>query len=195
MSEDSSNWKDLLVLLQGSIKAGVIAVDVIVESIEKCINETNGINSTTNSTNNSDNCNYEHIHVDKDLSDIFHILCTDILQSSTWSTRINAGYAIRRLTEKYSLYLTPLLSLSNNDGTLLTLEELDIFSVIKYSDKSMLLSSSSSYLQSDTLDDLYNKNWLIKQRKLLQKKLGIESLSKVSNHYHYLLFFITLLLI
>ena len=175
MSEESSNWRELLLLLQGSIKAGVIAVDVIVESIERCINDTNGITSTSN----SDNCTYEHIHVDKDLSDIFHVLCTDILQSSTWSTRINAGHAIRRLTEKYSLYLTPLLSLSNNDGTLLTLEELDIFSVIKYSDTSMLLSSSSSYLQSDTLDDLYNKNWLVKQRKLLQKKLGIESLSKV----------------
>lgn len=167
---DETNWRELLVLLQGSAKAGSIAVDVIIENIEKCINDANNI---------IDNSNYDHIHDDKDLSDIFHELCTDVLQSSTWSTRINAGHAIRRLTEKYSLYLTPLLSLSSNDGTLLTLEELDIVSVIKYSDTSMLLSSSSSYLQSDTLDDLYNKDWLIKQRKLLQKKLGIEALSQV----------------
>jgi hypothetical protein len=173
MSEDS-NWRDLLILLQGNNKAGVIAVDVIVENIEKCINNANDIIDN----NNNNEC-YEHIQYDQDLADIFHELCTNVLQSSNWSTRVNAGYAICKLTEKYSNYLTPLLSLSSNDGQLLLLNELDIHSIIKYSDKSTLLSSSSSFLQQDTLNELYNKNWLTKQRKLLQKKLGIESLSKV----------------
>lgn len=177
MSEESSNWRDLLILLQGNHKAGIIAVDVIVENIEKCVNDANNI---------TDNECYEHIQYDQDLADIFHELCTDVLQSSNWSTRVNAGHAICKLTEKYSNYLTPLLSLSSNDGQLLLLDELDIQSIIKYSDTSILLSSSSSsLLQKGTLDELYNKNWLTKQRKLLQKKLGIEALSEVMIIYIY----------
>lgn len=173
MSEEN-HWRDLLILLQGNNKAGIIAVDAIVENIEKCVNDANDI------TDDNIEC-YEHIQYDQDLADIFHELCTNVLQSNNWSTRVNAGHAICKLTEKYSNYLTPLLSLSNNDGQLLLLKELDIRSIIKCSETSTLLSSSSSFLQQGTLDELYNKNWLTKQRKLLQKKLGIDKV------IHYLL--------
>lgn len=150
--KNSEIWMELVHLLKSSIKSGTLAANTL----------GNVVNDTS--------C----------LPKIFHELCTDILLSSEWSHRVNAGNAIRILSSKFAGHLRHLLCTAECDGDLLLLADLNVSSVLSCG-KSVELRGGrnesfydSSLGKSSSNGVLYDKEWIRVQRSALQKRLGLE---------------------
>jgi hypothetical protein len=142
-----NTWEDLIILLKGSKKSGILAANALIDIIKE-----------------------------EDIPFIYHELCTDVLMSSEWTTRYNGGYAIRLITQNFFKLLYPLISNNSNDGELLLLSELDIENIIKSKNIKELCSGKSNYLSEiKSENSLYDKKWLRKQRNALQRRLGLET--------------------
>lgn len=146
-SEDETrgNWRDIIILLRGDLRAGSTAAEVLADVI-----------------------------VVEELPELFHELCTRYLVTKEWTARMNAGSTIKSLCKKFATNLIPLMTRSRSDGELLTLVELDIFAVSSCKDAELLAGNSHVDKQVEG-KDLYSKSWLKKQRRALRKRLGLEA--------------------
>lgn len=140
-SEDETrgNWRDIIILLRGDLRAGSTAAEVLADVI-----------------------------VVEELPELFHELCTRYLVTKEWTARMNAGSTIKSLCKKFATNLIPLMTRSRSDGELLTLVELDIFAVSSCKDAELLAGNSHVDKQVEG-KDLYSKSWLKKQRRALRK--------------------------
>lgn len=105
-----------------------------------------------------------------DLQVIFHKLCVSTLLDGNWITRTNASVAILELSSRFCSTLKPLLMTAKSSGFLYQYEEYDIESVIR--DGKLLYSDELSVLDTD---NIYGSDWLNRQRRLLQRRLGKET--------------------
>ena len=139
----------MIVLLRGSSKAGRLAAEAIAEAGES------------------------------ELPALMHELVTTLLLAPEMITRSNSSMAIKLLCVQHRTSFRKLLLESRSDGELLLLSELKVSTILRSKrNGNELLSSHSTY--NDTGGDaksskLYGKKWLQKQRKALEKRLGMES--------------------
>ena len=139
-----SEWKEMLVLLQGSSRAGKLAAEAIVEEVGEI-----------------------------ELPALMHELVCSVLLSPDMITRVNSSFAIKLLCLQHRASFRKLLLESQSDGELLLLSELKIATVLQTRHSgNELLSGHSTY--GSTFGDaqssrLYGKKWLRKQRKALER--------------------------
>ena len=143
--ETRGNWRDIVILLRGDLRAGSTAAQVLADVL-----------------------------VVEELPELFHELCTRYLVTKEWTARMNAGSTIKGLCKKFATNLIPLMTRSRSDGEVLTLSELDVFAVSNCKDAELLAGNSHAEKQVEGRD-LYSKSWLKKQRRALRKRLGLEA--------------------
>ena len=143
--ETRGNWRDIIILLRGDLRAGSTAAQVLADVL-----------------------------VVDELPELFHELCTRYLVTKEWTARMNAGSTIKGLCKKFAADLIPLMTKSRTDGEVLCLSELDIFAVSNCKDAELLAGNSNVEKQVEGRD-LYSKSWLQKQRRALRKRLGLEA--------------------
>ena len=143
--ETRGNWRDIIILLRGDLRAGSTAAQVLADVL-----------------------------VVDELPELFHELCTRYLVTKEWTARMNAGSTIKSLCKTFAADLIPLITRSRSDGEVLCLAELDIFAVSNCKDAELLAGNSNVEKQVEGRD-LYSKSWLQKQRRALRKRLGLEA--------------------
>jgi hypothetical protein len=92
-----------------------------------------------------------------------------------WTTRTNAAYALGLICSEFQRTLKPRLLESKSDGDLLYLDDLDVGKIYNCGYSTELLGGHSTYVEDAKTDNkLYGKKWLRRQRRALQKRLGLE---------------------
>ena len=151
---EEGDFGSLFVLLRGSVASGELAAQAIVDQAAEGGQESQGAA----------------------LDSLLHELCTVLLVSGEWSTRVNAAYTLRLLCRRFQSLLRPLLLDSPSDGDLLHLSQLHVEHINALSGRgATLLSGASSYLADARPDRLYNKQWLSRQQRALSRRLGLEA--------------------
>ena len=145
-------FEDLLLLLRGTSKAGELAAEALRDAVPEDA-----------------------------LNHVMHVLVTKMLLEGDLLTRVNSSLAIRMLCLRNREAFRSLLLESASDGELLLLSSLDVETIVEgKKNGNVLLSGVSTYGQFEGGDDtsrckLYGKAWLQRQRRAIQKRLGIES--------------------
>ena len=149
----SKDFEDLLPLLRGTSKSGALAAEALCDAVPESA-----------------------------LSYVMHILVTKFSLDSDLMTRVNSSVAIRTLCLRHRDAFRSLLLESSSDGALLLLTDLHIETIVKgKKNGNVLLSGASEKEQFDavhgdvTSSRLYGKSWLRRQKRAIQKRLGIES--------------------
>lgn len=143
-------YRELFVLLHGNVKSGQLAAQAIVDLAAESLNEA-------------------------PIDELLHELCTVLLVSAEWTTRVNTGYTIRLLCAHFQDKLIPPLLDSPSDGDLLHISDLNVDKIYKCGCSDELLSGHSTYIEESSQSRLYGKKWLVKQQRALHKRLGLES--------------------
>lgn len=143
-----SSWRDLLILLRGSSSRAEIVAEVVVDTV-----------SIT------------------DLPNLFHETIINYLSSYDSDTRVNASKLLFTVSKKFKKYLMPLLVDSQSDGNLVALKDINISKLLDANRNVGLYSGETVSLEGVTNGQLYDKNWLLKQKLHFQKLLGISTSS------------------
>jgi len=149
--------QELLVLLRGTVKAGRLAAAAIVDTA-----------------------------VEEDLPGLAHVIITEHLISSSWATRSNAGHTLRLLSRRHAAPWALLLAASSQEGSLLTLDDIDLPRLLREESGALLLAgtggagggddnASNQHDPQAASQQLYGKAWLRKQKRELRRRLGMES--------------------
>lgn len=154
-ADASTHWKDIVYLLKGTRKNGILISDLLCDIIQI-----------------------------SDLPDIFHHICCtnhDYITSKEWKVRKNSSYLIQKLIIRHIQYFkTYLLKCCSSDGIILTIQDINISSILSQNYEPLLAGPKSSYLDHyDITVNMYKKSWLKRQRKELIKRLGLSNSSLV----------------